>query len=62
LRSEFSDDEDLVMLKCLNSTEEADGTRKEYFLRVPPSMETCWEAVAWTFGMGKREYVPVAES
>lgn len=40
-----------------------DGARfKEYFLRVPPTMKTAREAVAWTFGMEADEYAPVIES
>ena len=33
----------------MNSTPEPDGTRRTYFLRVPPQMRTAREAVAWTF-------------
>ncbi len=35
-RTEVPDDEPLVMVKVLNSTEEFDGSRKPYFLRVDP--------------------------
>lgn len=44
------EDEDLLMLKVVNSTPEPDGSFKDYFLRVPPEMETAEQAVAWTFG------------
>jgi len=33
-----------------------EGSRKTVYLRVPPSMRTCQEAVAWTFGMKPHEY------
>ena len=49
-RTEIADDEPLVMVKVMNSTAEPDGTRKAYFLRVPPDMTVARDAVAWTFG------------
>ena len=47
------------MVKVINSTAEADGTHKEYFLRVPPAITTAQEAVAWTFSMNSEEYQPL---
>src|SRR6478752_1932050 len=41
-------DEPLVAVEVLNSTPESDGSRKTYFLRVPPQTQTAREAVAWT--------------
>jgi hypothetical protein len=55
-------EEPIVMVEVLNSTPEPDGSRKTYFLRVPPNMETTTEAVAWTFGMDGAEYAPAVES
>ena len=40
-----------MLVEVLNATAEQDGTRKTYFLRVPPTVRTAREAVAWTFGM-----------
>ena len=40
---------------------EKDGTRKRYFLAVPPTMKTARKAVAWTFGMSADEYKPEVE-
>ena len=40
------------MVEVVNSTPEPDGSRKTYFLRVPPTIGTAREAVAWTFGLG----------
>lgn len=57
-RWEFANDEPLVLVKVMNSTPEPDGTFKPYFLRVPPSMTTAREAVAWTFDMRPEEYSP----
>ncbi|MCC7372593.1 MAG: hypothetical protein IT306_29535 [Chloroflexi bacterium] len=51
-----ADDEPLVMVEVANSTPEPDGSRKRYMLRVPPSMRTCQEAVAWTFGVEPEQY------
>lgn len=61
-RKTMEDDEDLVMVKVINSTAEPDGTFKEYFLRVPPHVTTAREAVAWTFGESGFSYDPLQES
>ena len=55
-------DEDLVMVKVVNSTPEPDGSFKDYFLRVPPAMRTARQAVAWTFGKQEGEYAPEVET
>lgn len=54
-RTDVPGDEPLVMVKVMNSTEEPDGSRKPYFLRVPPQMTTARDAVAWTFGFESGE-------
>ncbi len=51
-------EEPVVMVEVRNSTAEPDGSRKTYFLRVPPTTTTPREAVAWTFGLGSAEYRP----
>lgn len=61
-RVEVPDDEPLVMVKVRNSTPEPDGKFRYYFLRVPPSMRTAREAVAWTFGLLPTEYQPARET
>jgi hypothetical protein len=38
------------------------STGREYFLRVPPSVNTVDEAVAWTFGRTTDEYHPAQET
>jgi hypothetical protein len=58
----WSREEPIVMVEVLNSTPEPDGSRKTYFLRVPPTMRTAREAVAWTFGMQGAGYAPAVES
>jgi hypothetical protein len=55
-------DEPLVMVKVRNSTPEPDGAYKDYFLRVPPTMRTAREAVAWTFGLEAEDYKPTQET
>lgn len=55
-------DEPVNYLKVINSTAEPDGTFKEYYLCVPPTMKKCKEAVAWTFGMNADEYNPLQET
>ncbi len=49
-------DEAVVTVEVVNSTPEPDGRRRRYELRVPPGMRTALEAVAWTFGLGPRDY------
>jgi hypothetical protein len=56
------DDEEIRMVRVLNSTLEPDGSQKEYMLRVPPTIETPKEAVAWTFGVDAKDYAPVAQT
>jgi hypothetical protein len=55
-------DEALVMVKVKNSTPESDGSYKHYYLRVPPTMRTAREAVAWTFQFSPNEYDPDTET
>ena len=62
-RKEVPGDEPIVMVRVENSTPEADGkTKKIYWLRVPPTIETAREAVAWTFGVESKDYRPIMES
>lgn len=55
-------DEPIALVRVKNSTPEPDGTYKEYFLRVPPTMKTVQEAVAWTFFLKPDEYGPSVET
>ena len=43
-------------VEVVNGTPEPDGSRRHYFLRVPSSMRTAREAVAWTYGISAHEY------
>jgi hypothetical protein len=45
-----------------NKTPEPDGTYKKYFLRIPPTISTAKEAVAWTFEQQTEEYMPGQET
>ena len=56
------DDEDLVMVQVTNTTPDADGTHRDYYLRVPPTTSSCADAVAWSFGMTASEYAPAQEA
>lgn len=38
------------------------STKRTHVLRVPPTMMSCSEAIAWTFGMSRREYQPLVQS
>ena len=61
-RREVDGDEPIVMLEVVNSTREADGRFKRYWLRAPPQMQTAHEAVAWTFDRAATEYAPLIET
>jgi hypothetical protein len=61
-RKEVPGNEPLVMVKVVNATPEPDGSFKDYFLRVPPTMQTAREAVAWTFGKTPDDYEPGQET
>jgi hypothetical protein len=55
-------EEPIVIVRVLNSTPEPDGSRKPYYLTVKPTIKTCQEAVAWTFGLEPDEYHPIKET
>jgi hypothetical protein len=55
-RAELGDDEPLVMVCVTNSSPEPDGAFKDYWLRVPPTIERARDAVAWTFGIDPKRY------
>lgn len=38
------------------------STPRQYFLRVPPTIQTAAEAVAWSFGLSVEEYWPAQET
>ena len=57
-RAALPDDEPLVMVEVVNSTPEADGSFRTYFLRVPPTMKSAHQAVAWTFELPESTYAP----
>lgn len=61
-RIEMPDDEPLVLVHVVNATPEPDGSRRRFFLRVPPDMVLAKQAVAWTFALAEAEYRPVEES
>lgn len=49
--------EDIQVVKVRDTT-----TKQVYLLRVPLTVKTCREAVAWTFGLDLNEYDPVKET
>lgn len=53
--------EPYVAVEVLNATAEPDGSRRRYFLRVPPRMRSARAAVAWSFGLETRTYKPLVE-
>ncbi len=56
LRVDLPNDEPLVMVHVTDPS-----TGREYYLRVPPAMTRCDQAVAWTFGVDLDEYHPLIE-
>lgn len=46
------------IVELINSTPEPDGTHRHFARRVPGTMQTAREAVAWTFGLAAEEYHP----
>lgn len=61
-RKEIPNDEALVMVKLKNSSPEPDGSFKDYFLRVPPEIQTAKAGVAWSFGFSENDYAPELET
>jgi hypothetical protein len=43
-------------VEVINATPEPDGTRKHFFLQVPPNMRSARDAVAWTYGLRPEVY------
>jgi hypothetical protein len=54
--------EPLMAVRVVNHTPEPDGSLREFWLRVPPTMTTARQAVAWTFNLSAEDYHPVAQS
>lgn len=54
--------EPILAVRVVNRTPEPDGSFREFWLRVPPTVTTARQAVAWTFGMRAADYDPVAQS
>lgn len=52
----------IVVLNVWNATKEKDGTRQAFTLRVPQTMRSSHEAVAWTFDLRAGQYSPLKES
>ena len=47
---------DMKLVEVVNGTPEGDGSRKTYWLNVPPDMQSAQQAVAWTYGMTPEQY------
>ncbi|WP_435856927.1 DUF6745 domain-containing protein [Streptomyces longwoodensis] len=61
-RIDLVGDEPVVMVEVLNFTPEPDGSRRTYWLRVPPTTRTAREGVAWTFGLDASVYAPLTQT
>jgi hypothetical protein len=53
---QWSNNETFAMVEVENGTAELDGSRRRYFLRVPPTASTAREAIAWTYGLTEDQY------
>jgi len=65
IEDDFNDDNQAKparFVRVLDSTPRDDGYQKPYFLRVPPDMQNCKEAIAWTFGKDVETYNPIKET
>jgi len=51
------DEEPIFLVKVRDPS-----TGRLHLLRVPPSVRTCREAIAWTFGLEAHEYNPIKET
>lgn len=51
LRRQIPGDEPAVFVRFRNSTQEPDGSRREFLRRVPPETRTAFEARNWTCGL-----------
>lgn len=59
----MAEDEPLTMVKVINSTPEPDGSYRDFFIRVPPTVRTAHEACSWTFGYDNPEdYNPLVQT
>jgi hypothetical protein len=57
------DGQRVQLVEVDNATAEQDGSHRRYFLRVPPTLRTAREAVAWTFGFDSADdYILAAAS
>jgi len=46
------------IVKLINSTEDEDGSRREYYRTVPRECNTARSAIAWSYGLEEKEYAP----
>ena len=58
----FIRNEAYVYVKVKNSTPEADGSFKDYYIRVHPTCRSAQEAVAWSFQLSRNQYYPKIET
>ena len=61
-RAEMPGDEPLTMIEVRNATIEPDGSRRTFWLRVPPQVQTALEGVAWTFDLPPERYQPQVQT
>jgi hypothetical protein len=61
-RVDVEDDEPIVAVEVLNSTPEPDGSRKTYWIRVPPDTRTPKGGIAWSFDVPEELYEPLYET
>ncbi len=54
--------EPYAAVRVKDATKQKNGSRKEFYLRVPPWMKTAREAVAWTFDQATLDYNPKIET
>jgi hypothetical protein len=56
-RITLKNEPNMMILEVVNATQEPDGSYAHYYLRVPPTMKTAQEAVAWSFNVTEEEQI-----
>lgn len=62
IQVEMPTGEPWTAVQVMNSSEEPDGSRRSYSLRVPPTTTSCAEGIAWTVEKEAGEYNPDVEA
>lgn len=62
LRAEIPGDEPWVAVEVENATPNKDGSRDKFWIRIPPTIWTAREGVAWSFNFKPDWYKPITQT